>query len=175
MKNLVDYLNEIKDPRKARGIRHEQLSTLVIIIMAMMCGHTSLKAISRFAKAHEEELSEHVPLPRNRVPSYATFQRLSQQIGFDEVCAKFNEWMSDYMAGEGIAIDGKSIRSTLSNSHSAAQNFVSLVSLYGQKSGLVRQVGMLENKKESEIKVVQALLREFDVKHSVFTLDALHT
>ena len=28
MKNLVNYLNEIEDPRKERGIRHQQTTTL---------------------------------------------------------------------------------------------------------------------------------------------------
>ena len=172
MKSLVEYLSEIKDPRKARGVRHEQLSILVIMVMAMMCGHTGIRAISRFAKSHEADLAEHIPLPRNRAPSYSTFQRLVHQLDFKQVCLKFNEWMSEYRKGE--AIDGKSIRSTLLDKHSDSQNFVSLVSLYGQKSGLVRRVGSLENKKESEIPVVQELLRELDVKHSVFTLDVLH-
>lgn len=33
MKNLVSYLAKIKDPRKAKGIRHDQTTTLVIMIM----------------------------------------------------------------------------------------------------------------------------------------------
>jgi len=47
MKNLVSYL--AKDPRKSKGIRHDQTTTLVIMIMSIMCGHTGLNAMARFA------------------------------------------------------------------------------------------------------------------------------
>lgn len=36
-------------------------------------------------------------------------------------------------------------------------------------------MGIMENKKESEIKVVERLLDSFEVKEGILTLDALHT
>ena len=62
MKNLVNYLAKIKDPRKAKGIRHDQTTTLLIMIMSIMCGHTGLNAMARFAKSHREDLAEVMPL-----------------------------------------------------------------------------------------------------------------
>jgi hypothetical protein len=66
------FLSEIEDTRQARGKRHEQLALLVLMIMAMLCGKTSLKSIARFTKAHRDELSQYIPLPRGKVPSYRT-------------------------------------------------------------------------------------------------------
>jgi hypothetical protein len=36
-------------------------------------------------------------------------------------------------------------------------------------------MGIMENKKESELKVVERLLDSFEVKEEILTLDALHT
>ncbi len=46
-------MNEIEDSRKAKGKPYSQLSTLVIIMMAMLCGKTSLKQIARNDKRRE--------------------------------------------------------------------------------------------------------------------------
>jgi predicted transposase YbfD/YdcC len=174
MKNLVSCLAKIKDPRKAKGIRHDQTTTLVIMIMAIMCDHTGLNAMARFAKSHREDLAEVMPLPRGKSPSSATIKRLSKAINFDQICKAFNKWMIQYFKEENIAIDGKSINSTVSSCHDSKQNFVSLVSFFGQNSNLVWHVGKLENGKSSEITKVQDIIKKLDIKQSVFTLDALH-
>jgi len=173
-KNLVFFLNEIGDRRKAKGKRHSQLSTLVIMVMAMLCGKTSLKAIARFAKAHSAELNKYIQLPRKKVPSYSTFQRLSQRLDANQVCESFNRWMAQYIILESIAIDGKSINSTVKNANDSEQNFVSLVSFFGQKSQMIYQIGFLENSKDSEIHVVQELSSKILIKKAIFTMDALH-
>jgi hypothetical protein len=76
--SLIHYLSELEDPRHAKGIRHAQLSTLTIMVMAVLSGITSLKGIARFARTHRQALAEVIPLPRNKAPSYSTLQRLSQ-------------------------------------------------------------------------------------------------
>lgn len=171
--SLIVFLAEIEDTRKAKGKRHEQLSILVIMIMAMLCGKTSLKSIARFAKAHRLELAEHMPLPRGKAPSYSTFQRASLRLKIDGTCAAFNKWMSQYMKPEPTAVDGKSITSTV-NTETGKQAFTSLVSFFGQKSQLIYQIGVLENDKRSEIHVVQEILKVMQIKKAIFTLDALH-
>lgn len=174
MNNIITYLGRIQDPRHAKGIRHQQVSTLIIMIMAILCGHTGLRSMARFAKAHRDMLLEFIPLPRNKVPSLSTFQRITKAIDFDQVCQSFNDWMEQYIKAEKIAIDGKSINSTVTQCNDSQQNFVSLVSLFGQHSHLIWKVGLLENKKVSEIKTVQELLLTLQISKAVFTLDALH-
>lgn len=172
--SLVHYLAEIDDPRQPKGIRHQQLSTLTILVMAMLCGRTSLKGIARFARAHVEPLAEVIPLPRNKAPSFSTFQRLSRQVDPQQLCRSFNRWMSQSRGGEAIAIDGKSITSTFQAGGEAKQRFSALVSFFGQHSGLISAVGVLENDKRSEIDVVRELIDTLGIERAVFTLDALH-
>ena len=174
MNNLIHYLEQIDDPRQKRGIRHQQVACLIIMILAILCGYTGLRAQARFAKTHQKTLGEFLPLPRGKVPSYWTLRELVKAIDFKQVCQAFNDWMAQYLYQEGMAIDGKSIRSTVTSSQDSHQNFVSLVSFFGQKTHLVRQVGILENHKTSEIQVVQQLFEHFKIKKAVLTLDALH-
>jgi hypothetical protein len=82
--------------------------------------------------------------------------------------------MSQYLTGERIARDGKSLKSTVSASQETEQNFVSLVSFVSQHRTLILKVGVLENHQTSEIPVVQELLNQFEITPTVFTLDAWH-
>ena len=175
MNSLIPYLNTLSDARKAKGIRHQQTPTLVIMIMSMMCGYTSFHAMARFAKNHRTLLASQIPLPRGKAPCASTFLRLSHRLDVQELCEAFNQWMLNHYKPELIAIDGKSINSTVTHCHDKEQNFASLVSFFGHQSHLVLRVGALENNKQSEIHQVQALLNLFEVEKTVFTLDALHT
>jgi hypothetical protein len=140
----------------------------------MLCGHTSLKGIARFARTHVELLAQYIPLPRNKPPSFSTVQRLSHQVDCGQVCEQFNRWMGQYTVSETLAVDGKSITSTVTKTVEGKQTFTSLVSFFGQRSPLIRHVGKLENDKRSEIDVVHELIGTLRIERSVFTLDALH-
>jgi predicted transposase YbfD/YdcC len=174
MNSLVHYLKNIEDYRHPKGKRHQLLPSLIIMIMAMTCGYTGLRAMARFAQIHRDLLKEYLPRPRGKAPSCPTLQRLSKGIDFTQVIHCFNEWMSQYLTGERIAIDGKSITSTVSSSQETDQNFVSLVSFFSQPRTLIVKVGAFENHQTSEIQVVQELLSQFEITTAVFTLDALH-
>ena len=51
---------------------------------------------------------------------------------------------------------------------------MSLVSVFASQRCIALSCSKIENGKESEIPTVQQLIRAFDVKSEVFTLDALH-
>jgi len=82
--------------------------------------------------------------------------------------------MGQYTVSETLAVDGKSITSTVTKTVEGKQTFTSLVSFFGQRSQLIRHVGKLENDKRSEIDVVHELIGTLRIERSVFTLDALH-
>jgi len=172
--SLIHYLSPLSDSRHAKGKRHPQLSTLSVMVMAMLCGHSELKAMARFARTHVELLAQYIPLPRNKPPSYSTIQRTSHRVDCEQFCEQFNSWMAQYTASETLAGDGKSITSTVKDNAEGKQTFTSLVSFFGQHSHLIRQVGKLENDKRSEIDLVQELIGTLRIDKSVFTLDALH-
>ncbi len=174
-KSLMEYLKGLSDVRKEKGKRHEQEMILVIIIMGLMVGCKSMREISRFASNNSKELFKKMPLDRGKVPSLMTLIRTLDKINQEELCNCFNDWMEQFITREEIAIDGKSLKSTTKGIGTKEQNFVSLISFFGQRSELILKMGVMENKKESEIKVVENLLDSFEVKEGILTLDALHT
>ncbi len=89
----------------------------------------------------------------------------------------FNQWAENYVElqeSEWCSIDGKSIKGTVTNYKKACQNFVSIVSVFASKKGLVLGISKLENKSESEIVTVQNLIAALEIKDAVFSLDSLH-
>ncbi|PID56007.1 MAG: hypothetical protein CR986_10540 [Ignavibacteriae bacterium] len=62
----------------------------------------------------------------------------------------------------------------MSDYETSYQNFVSLVSLFASRTEKVLYSEKMENKKVSEIKVVENLLDVLELKDVILTLDALH-
>jgi hypothetical protein len=73
-----------------------------------------------------------------------------------------------------MAIDGKTIKSTLVGGNTSYQYFVSMVSVYSHERGWVVRDKVMENQQESEISVVEELIQELSGSHVVITANALH-
>lgn len=87
--------------------------------------------------------------------------------------------MGEVMESQGksdqwLSIDGKAIKSTVSDQHSSKQNYLSLVSVFNNCMGIVISAGTLENKKNNEGNTVRELIEQMELKGVSFTLDALH-
>ncbi len=126
-KSLIDYLKEIPDERDSHGRRHPLWLILLIIIMAIISGYWGYRALGRFVERHRRELIEIFHISRAEVPSYSTMRRVMISLDYEELTKVFNNWASQYthnQNGQWIAIDGKSLRNTVSDCHSSEQNFV---------------------------------------------------
>lgn len=89
----------------------------------------------------------------------------------------FYQWAKQFVSiqkNEWIHIDGKSIRSTVSDCGSSFQNFVSLVRLFVSRKEQIFAVSKFEDKKSNESSEVLDLLQLLDLQYVIFTLDALH-
>jgi hypothetical protein len=98
-------------------------------------------------------------------------------VDFDILAKTFNQWAQSYVhvdTSEWFGIDGKSIKGTVQEYESKYQNFVSIVSVFAGKTGVVLSLDKLENKKGSEITTVQNLIAALDIEGVVLSLDALH-
>ena len=83
------------------------------------------------------------PLKKGKTPSFPILSRIGQERDCESVIAVFNDWMSQYLKAERIAIDGKSINNTVSASQESEPNFVSLVTFFSQPSHLITQNGKI--------------------------------
>lgn len=73
-----------------------------------------------------------------------------------------------------MQVDGKSMKGTVSEYDSQSQNFISLVSLFMNRTGIPLKVHQMENRTQSEISVVQQLIKELELKKITISMDALH-
>lgn len=175
--NLVEAFSMVQDCRRAEGKRYPLVVLLTIMMMSIACGLCRYREIARFAEVNKKELQRFFELKNDRMPSHVTFRSIIQTINFEQLNEAFMQWAKNFVTvtpQSWISIDGKAIRSTVSDCHEPYQNFVSLVSFFAQERGQVLAVGRLENKKSSEIKIVQEMLELFDLQDVIFTLDAAH-
>jgi len=173
-KGLFKRLSKIADPRKSRGIRHNQFSILAISICACFSGCRSFAAIGQWAQNLSQELRKRLCCRRDKrtgkyvSPSEPTIRRVLQKTNPEEVDQMIQEWLSD-SNGEAIAVDGKSLRGSGSNNKKAVHLLAALL----HKEGIV--IGQKEvDSKTNEIKAFKPLLDEIDIKDKIITADAMH-
>jgi hypothetical protein len=175
--NLIESLSEVQDFRRLQGQRYNSVAMLLIIIMCGLRNKYAYREIGRFCELNKDYLIAKFGFRNKKVPSYVSIRTFIMLTDFVSIQTAFHKWSQSYVpikAGEWIAIDGKSIRSTVNNYSDSYQNFVSLVSLFCRKREQVLHVEKLENKKGYEGQIVEDLLEILDLKDVVFTLDALH-
>ena len=136
------------------------------------------KPLVDFTKNHRATLIKFFNLPLDiRFPSDSTFRNIIQSLDFEVIAVLFNIWSQQSLAitpVELMAIDGKSIKSTLVGGQSSYQNFVSMVSVYSHARGWVVRHKVMENQLRSAISVVEELIQELSGCQVVITADALH-
>lgn len=176
-RSSMESLQNIRDYRASAGRRYPLWLILLLVVMGTMSGCRSYCALEDFGVRHYEVLCEKLGLNLNRLPSDTTFRRVLQRLNFADLTQQFRQWAKNYIEiepQEWIAIDGKSIKSTVSDENCDYQNFVSMVSVYSQRQGVVLEAVAFEHKSVSEVKVVQRLLEALQLQDVVVTLDALH-
>jgi hypothetical protein len=159
--SLIQSLQNIRDFRAAAGRRYPLWLILLLVIMGTISGCRSYYSLEDFGVRHYQALCEKLGLTLNRLPSDSTFRRVLQKLDFALLAQQFKQWATNYIdlePSELLAIDGKSIKSTVDHENSDYQNFVSMVSVYSQRQGVVLASVAFEHKSSSELKVVESLL-----------------
>lgn len=178
MKRLQDYLSEVKDFRRAEGRRFGLVPMLEMIVLAGMSGRFGVNPVARFMEHNEDFFIVRYNLHRG-IPSQTMVHNFMKGLDFDELNMVLSSWMGEVMESQGkadqwLSIDGKSIKSTVSDHNSSKQNYLSLVSVFNNNMGLVISASKLENKKSNEGISVRELIEQLELKGVSFTLDALH-
>lgn len=90
--------------------------------MATLSGCRGYQALEDFGVRHYEVLSQKLGLTLNRLPSDTTFRRVLQRLDFHLLAQQFQQWCDSYIEvepEEWVAIDGKSIKGTVSETQTA--------------------------------------------------------
>lgn len=173
---LMAVLAGIMDPRKRRGIRHDQASVLAVAVCACLCGMRSFASISEWGKSLSQDLLERLGcrwnfrLARYMPPSEPTVRRTLQSVDAAEVDRKVGVWLWSHGHGDALALDGKTLRGSKTADGKAA-HLVSAV-LHEERIVVAQQA---VSEKSNEITAVQPLLDPLDLNEKVVTADAMHT
>ncbi len=178
-RDLLTMLESVPDSRRSQGLRHPLASTLFMIILATMGGCVGYREIAAYLRVNQEDFVLHLGLLKSRVPTHVTIRSLLQRVDYEILRSIFVEWAQKTLpqtphSGLQIGIDGKSLRSTVTNASTSEQNFVRMITLFCKELGCIWEVKRLENGKISEMVSVQELLKTLKIKGFLFTLDPLH-
>lgn len=174
--SLLEAFSELKDPRRAQGMRFNLSQILTMTFLAYLCGYHSYRSIMKFCISCENLLVDELGLTHG-IPSYVTFRDVLSRLDEQACVAAFNIWALSYTSSsiqEALSVDGKSLRSTLREYAKSSQDFRAVVSVFGHKSGLVYQIDTYRNKKESEIAIVRNLITSLNGMGLLICGDALH-
>jgi hypothetical protein len=176
--SLITKLDQLTDIRRAEGKRHNLTLIIILTIMAIMSQCFSLRGVETFINRHREELIRILNLKKDRLPSYPTIRRVLKNVDFNELSEIFKEWVLEnnlMSSDDWISIDGKSIKSTVTNCQSIDQNYVNIVTAFTHHTGLVLASKSFQHKKVSEIPIVENMIKTLGLENMTFTLDALHS
>ena len=169
---LVDYFEELADPRIERCKRHSLLDIITIAICAIICGADNWVHVAMFGRSKEEWFRTFLELP-NGIPSHDTFGDVFSRLDPERFQECFMEWsqgVAELLPGEVVAIDGKTARRSYDSR--AGKGALHLVSAWASANTLtLGQVSTEE--KSNEITAIPKLLELLELKGCIVTIDAM--
>lgn len=178
LNSLIKYLKQVKDFRGCRGKRHPLWLVLLIVILSQVSGHQGYREMEDWVKINYLRLRKTFNLSSETPPSYSTIRRVIKGVEWKELNQILPHWVQENYPQlpeiEGLSIDGKSLRSTVTRPGDDEQNMGMMISLFSPETGLVLTTEKWESKKGSELAVAQEVIGKCGLKRKLITADALH-
>jgi DDE_Tnp_1-associated/Transposase DDE domain len=171
--SLMELLEDIPDPRSARGKRHPLPALLGLAVVAMLAGMTSYEAIVQYGKERGWEFLKLLGFTTKWGLCKATYSRVFRRIDVADFEAHVGQWIQAQLApGDAphLSIDGKTAR----GSRDGDTPGVHLVSAYAPDvKAVLAQLRV--DAKTNEHKAALELLGVLPIKDKVVTGDAMFT
>lgn len=166
----------LTDPRKANAC-HLFIDILTISLFAVICGADSWVGVVAYGRSKEDWLRTFLELPSG-IPSHDTFGRVFAKLHPDAFEECFRNWITSLaqasggtLAGQAVAIDGKSIRRSFLSGFDKA-GMAHLVSAFVQGNKMCFAQVKADGKGK-ELDALEQLIQLLDLKGAVVTIDAL--
>ncbi len=170
---VFDHFNELSDPRVNRGNNHSLYEMVIVALTAAICGANGWVDVERFGIAKIDWFKKFLTLDHG-IPSHDTFGRVFALLDTEEFLTCLQNWIQTLhldMKGEGVAMDGKTLRHSFDN----ATGTKSLHVVNAWATGLRIYLGQVAvDDKSNEITAVPKLLEFLELQGAVVTLDAMH-
>jgi len=179
---LLNYVQDIPDPRVSRTQKHLLTDILVIAILAVVAtrslreiaGAQGWEDMENYGISKQAWLSEFWELP-NGIPSDDTFRRVFERIKPEALEQVLSQWLQHLMgslAGEIVPIDGKNLKGSYDRNQGIKA--LHLVTAWASEQRLVLGQVKVEDK-SNEITAIPALLELLDISGAIITIDAMGT
>lgn len=109
---FIECFGTLKEPRVERTKKHLLLDILALSICGVLSGAEGWEEIEDFAKEHEGWFRKFLILPHG-IPSHDTISRVFPALepaGLQSCCIQWLKRISQLIAEDIIAVDGKSLR-----------------------------------------------------------------
>jgi hypothetical protein len=171
---LLEYLEQIPDPRGRQGRRHSSAAMLAAVAIAILCGQRGYQGIAHWLRLQSVQVWHRLGFQRIP-PTRNAFRKLLMRIPPEDFEQALRQWAAALLGEplpEGplqpVAMDGKSLCGTL-QPHARA---VHLLSLLDQRTGCVlSQLAVAA--KTNEAKSALEILDTISLRGRVVTGDAM--
>ena len=168
---LLDHFASVTDPRSANA-RHYLFDIFVIALCAVISGAEGWEDMEEYGQAQADWFEQFLALPHG-IPSADTFRRVLSRLKPEELTQCFINWtdsLRESMAGEVVAIDGKTLRRSFDRA--AAKDALHVISAWASTHQLV--LGQLKvDDKSNEITAIPYLLGLLELNGATVTIDAM--
>lgn len=175
-KSLEYYMEMIPDHRNPQGTMYPIGALLTMIVLANMAGCYGYREMANYMGNNVEDFKRIFRL-KHGVPKHVSLRTFVMNLDYNALVSAFRQWCAQFItleAGDRYSIDGKGLNSTVENCHDSQQNYKTMVSMFCERTGLVRDTEMIELKKSNEIGAAQEMLNRLEDKGIIVTADALH-
>ena len=175
-RELIEILEDIPDPRRARGVRYPFSHLLLMCIYAVLAGHSAAMEIAYYVELNFDYFRELLKI--EKVPSHDTFSRVLRYTDFKALSSSLGEWLREnftevyekYQDKKALHIDGKAVRGGSEKSKGEKPVYHLNAMYEGGSVGVeIKRVG----EKENEISGLPDYLEQFDLTDTIVTMDAM--
>jgi predicted transposase YbfD/YdcC len=173
--HLQRRLESVADKRKAKGLRYQLASVLLLVVLAKLAGQDRPSGIAAWVEHRGEQLRRALHLPWKRMPHHNTYRRLFQDVvppdHLDRMVGQELQSLPGVGHSDLVAIDGKTVRGVICPERPRGAH---LLAAYLPDEGIVL-MQVAAGEKENEISVAPTLLAGLKLRGKVVVGDALHT
>lgn len=175
-RELMEILEDVPDPRCTRGVRYRFSHLLLMCVYAVLAGHSAAMEIAYYVELNFDYFRELLKI--EKVPSHDTFSRVLRYTDFKALSSSLGEWLREnftevyekYQDKKALHIDGKAARGGSEKSKGEKPVYHLNAMYEGGTIGVgIKRVG----EKENEISGLPDYLKQFDLKDTVVTMDAM--
>lgn len=109
---LLESLEQVADPRNAKGVRHPITPLLKATLVGLLAGFTNIEHIAKYIREQWDVVGELLGFTHYHPPAANTYRLVLSKISCDALMNSFEQWISEWLKDKifDIAVDGKANR-----------------------------------------------------------------